>query len=220
MKYFLDSAKIEEIRYAYNNYKIDGVTTNPKHVKNSGKSFIEVNAELAAEFAGKDFPISVEIDPYLATSQEMVEEATRISSLSPNFVVKIPCNEQGLIAAKILEQNGIRTNITLVFSITQAIQAARIGATFVSPFIGWQEANGVNTSLFLEELAFVYQYYDFDTEIIAAAIRNGAQIVKCATLGIDIVTAGLEVYKQSFEHPFTDKGLKIFQKAWDEKKED
>ena len=216
MKYYLDSAKIEEIRYAYDNYNIDGVTTNPKHIKNSGKSFLTVIAELAAEFKGKDFPISVEINPHLIKTEDMIEEAKKISAMSENFVIKIPCTEAGLIAASKLESYGIKTNVTLVFSSSQALQAGRIGASYVSPFIGWQEDSGVNCQTFLEEIILGYRNFDFDTKIIGAAIRNGAQIVLCSTLGIDIVTAGLNVYKASFEHPFTQKGLKIFQDAWDE----
>jgi transaldolase len=216
MKYYLDSAKIEEIRYAYENYNIDGVTTNPKHIKNSGKSFLTVIAELAAEFKGKDFPISVEINPHLIKTEDMIEEAKKISAMSENFIIKIPCTEAGLIAAYKLESYGIKTNVTLVFSSSQALQAGRIGASYVSPFIGWQEDSGVNCTTFLEEIILGYRNFDFETKIIGAAIRNGVQIVLCSTLGIDIVTAGLHVYKASFEHPFTQKGLKIFQDAWDE----
>lgn len=215
MKYFLDSAKIDEIRYAYENYGIDGLTTNPKHIKRSGKPFKAVIKELAEEFKGKHFPISVEINPHLEKAEDMIAEAREISSISDNFVIKIPCNEQGLIAAKKLEESGVRTNITLVFTASQAIQAGRIGAKYVSPFIGWQESNGVDCMDFLERIAVTYQNFGFETQIIGAAIRNGKQMSDAACLGIDIVTAGLSVYKDSFEHPFTDKGLKIFQDAWD-----
>ncbi|MBD3350204.1 MAG: transaldolase [Candidatus Lokiarchaeota archaeon] len=216
MKYFLDSAKIDEIRYAYENYKIDGITTNPKHILRSGKPFLEVIKEIATEFDGKKFPISVEINPHILKSEEMIKAAKDLAKISKNFVIKIPCNEQGLIAAKKLEDEGIRTNITLVFSPSQAIQAGRIGAKYVSPFIGWQEASGVNCALFLEDLVLAYENYRFKTEIIGAAIRNGNQIAQAAALGIHIVTCGLQVYKDSFTHPFTDRGLKVFQDAWDQ----
>ncbi|MCP4762121.1 MAG: transaldolase [archaeon] len=216
MKYFLDSAKIEEIRYAYKNLKIDGLTTNPKHIKLSGKTFLTVIEELASEFEGKDFPISVEINPHIEKAEDMIVEARKIAVISKNFVIKIPCTEQGLIAAKNLEESGIRTNVTLVFSTTQAIQAGRIGAKYVSPFIGWQEASGVDCSIFMEELLLAYRNFGFETEVIVAAVRNGAQIANYAAIGADIVTAGLSVYQASFEHPFTQKGLKIFQDAWDE----
>lgn len=215
MKYFLDSGKIEEIRYAYKNWGVDGVTTNPKHVKNSGKTFKAVMKELADEFKDVEFPISVEINPHLEKAEEMIEEAKKYAKLSPNFIIKIPCNEQGLIAAKSLEEDGIHVNVTLVFTATQAIQAGRIKAKFVSPFIGWQESTGVDCADMMEDIMIAYENYGIQTEVIVAAIRNGKQIVEAARIGADIVTAGFQVYKDSFEHPFTDKGLKIFQDAWD-----
>ncbi|MHA1110762.1 MAG: transaldolase family protein [Promethearchaeota archaeon] len=216
MKYFLDSGKIDEIRYAYKNWAIDGVTTNPKHVKNSGKTFKAVMKELADEFKDTpNFPISVEINPHLDNAEDMIKEAKKYAKLSPNFVIKIPCNEQGLIAAKFLEEEGVHVNVTLVFTASQAIQAGRINATFVSPFIGWQESTGVDCADMLEDIMLAYENYGIQTEVIVAAIRNGKQIVEASRVGADIVTAGFQVYKDSFEHPFTDKGLKIFQDAWD-----
>jgi transaldolase len=215
MKYFLDSGKIDEIRYAFKNWGINGVTTNPKHVKNSGKTFKAVMEELAEEFKNVEFPISVEINPHLEKAEDMIKEAKKISKISANFVIKVPCTEQGLIAAKFLEEEGIRVNVTLVFTVSQALQAGRINAKFVSPFIGWQEATGVDCSLILEDIMLAYDNYGIKTEVIVAAVRNAKQIVEASRVGADIVTAGYEVYKESFEHPFTDKGLKIFQDAWD-----
>jgi transaldolase len=216
MKYFLDSAKIEEIKYAKENWAIDGVTSNPKHVKRSGKEFFTVVKEFAETFKDDDFPISVEIDPHIMKAEKMISEAKKIAKLSDNFAIKIPCNEQGLIATKKLVEDGIKVNVTLVFSTSQALQVGRLGAAYCSPFIGWQEASGVDCSQFLSDLVKIYDTYDFDTEIIVAALRNGKQIANAAALGADITTAGFNVYKESFEHPFTDKGLKIFQNAWDE----
>jgi transaldolase len=215
MKYFLDSGKIDEIRYAFKNWGINGVTTNPKHVKNSGKTFKAVMEELAEEFKNVEFPISVEINPHLEKAEDMIKEAKKISKISANFVIKVPCTEQGLIAAKFLEEEGIRVNVTLVFTVSQALQAGRINAKFVSPFIGWQEATGVDCSLILEDIMLAYDNYGIKTEVIVAAVRNAKQIVEASRVGADIVTAGYEVYRESFEHPFTDKGLKIFQDAWD-----
>ncbi|MFX0094119.1 MAG: transaldolase family protein [Candidatus Hodarchaeota archaeon] len=216
MKYFLDSAKIDEIKYAHLNWAIDGVTTNPKHIKASGKSFVVVIKDLAKEFKGRDFPISVEINPHLKKAEDMIEEAKKMSRISENFVIKIPCNEQGLIAAKNLTENGTKVNVTLVFTPSQALQVGRIGTTYVSPFIGWQEASGVDCTQFLSQIVEIYSIYGFKTEVIAAAIRSGKQIVDAATQGVDIITAGFQVYKESFEHPFTNNGLEIFQSAWDE----
>jgi len=216
MKYFLDSAKIDEIKYALENWRIQGVTSNPKHIKNSGKPFYSVIKEFASEFDNIEFPISVEIDPHLSTAREMIEHAKKIAKLSHNFVIKIPCNEQGLIATKKLIEASIKVNVTLVFTASQALQVGRIGAAYCSPFIGWQETSGVDCTQLMSDIILMYQNYDFDTEIIMAAIRNGKQIVEAAVMGADIVTAGFDVYKSSFEHPFTDKGLRIFQDAWDD----
>ena len=214
MKYFLDSAKIDEIRYAYENWAIDGVTTNPRHVYTSGKPFLEVINELSEYFKGTDVPVSVEIDPQLEKSEDMIEAARRVASLSENFVIKIGCTEQGLSAAKKLHEEGIRTNVTLVFSPTQALQAGRVGATFVSPFLGWKEASGEDCFQMMSDIVDIYENYEFSTEIIAAAVRNGKQIAEVAALGADIVTAGYQVYVDSFTHPFTDYGTKIFTDAW------
>ncbi len=222
MKYFLDSGKIDEIKYAFENWGIDGVTSNPKHIKTSGKPFFTVVKEFVefAKMAVKtkpDFSMSVEINPHLEKAEDMIAEAKKIYNLCPDvFAIKIPCNEQGLIAAKKLVEDGVTVNVTLVFTQSQALQVGRIGAAFCSPFIGWQESAGVNTDKFLADIVKMYENYGMETEIIVAALRNGNQIAQAATLGADIVTCGYNRYAESFEHPFTKKGLKIFQDAWDE----
>ncbi len=219
MKYFLDSAKLDEIKYAYENYCIDGVTTNPKHIKLSGKPFMQCVKDIAqwlkeADLEGKDFPISFEINPHLEKWEDMVEAAKEVSSYSKNYVIKIPCCEQGLIAAKKLEKMGIRTNVTLVFSTSQAIPVAKIGAKFVSPFVGWKENSG-DSGDYIFDIIDLYNNYGYETEIIVAAVRNGKQLGEFATAGADIVTCGLQVYQESFEHPFTTYGLGVFREAWD-----
>lgn len=144
MKYFLDSAKMEEIKFAYDNYCIDGVTTNPRHIMLSQKSqlaFIKEMKEWLVEkgLVGKDvFPVSVEVNPHLATWQEIYAEGKSIAEHGENFIVKIPCIKQGLIAAKKLEQDNISTNVTLVFSPSQALVVGKLDAKFVSPFVGWK----------------------------------------------------------------------------------
>ncbi len=224
MKYFLDSAKLNEIDYAYKNYKIDGVTTNPKHIMNSGKEFLEAITDIAKwvkenDLVGMDkFPVSVEINPHLASAEEMVSEAKKISALCENFVIKIPCTTEGVKAAYFLEKEGIRTNVTLVFSPSQALQAGRINAKFVSPFVGWKENNGEDTYDYMKKLVNIYKEKGYKTEIIVAAVRNGKQIADAAEMGADIVTAGLSVYEDSFNHPFTSYGLGVFQDAWDKTK--
>ncbi len=224
MKYFLDSAKLDEIDKAYRYYGIDGVTTNPKHIMNSGKPFLTAITDIANwikgnHLEGKDvFPVSVEINPHLDNAEDMISEAKKISSLCENFVIKIPCNLEGLKAAKTLEEEGIRTNVTLVFSASQAIQAGRLGAKFVSPFVGWKEANGEDAYGYMAQLVNIYREKGYKTEIIVAALRSGKQIAEAAELGADIVTCGLSVFEDSFTHPYTDFGLKKFQDAWDNTK--
>ena len=138
-----------------------------------------------------------------------------ISGMCPNFVIKIPCTEAGIAAARILEKEGIRTNVTLVFSPSQAILPAKNGSLFVSPFIGWKENSGEDCVQYIQDIVTIYENYGYETEIICAAVRNGKQFVDCAVAGADIVTAGLQVFKDSMYHPFTDYGIAKFQKAWD-----
>ncbi|MCC8072914.1 MAG: transaldolase [Clostridiales bacterium] len=223
MKYFLDSAKIDEIREAYDTFGIDGVTTNPNHIMNSGKPFFTVIGELAQFVKEKGiegwekFPISVEINPHLDNADEMIEMGEKIAAICPNFCIKIPCTLSGVTAARKLEEKGIRTNLTLVFSPSQALIAAKNNSLFVSPFIGWKESSGEDCTQYIQDIVTIYENYGFygKTQIICAAVRNGKQFVDCAVAGADIVTAGLQVFKDSFYHPFTDYGLNKFQSAWD-----
>jgi transaldolase len=221
MKYFLDSAKLDEIEEAYATFGIDGVTTNPRHIQASGKSFmaaIEGMAKWAADKKLSDyraFPISVEVNPHIGGTAEMVAEAKRIASLSKTFVVKIPCVAVGIAASRTLESEGVRTNLTLVFSPSQAIAAGRNRALFVSPFIGWKEANGEDAQAYIQKIADIYRIQKYQTEIICAAVRTGRQIADCAAAGAHIITAGLAVYRDSFKHPYTRDGLEMFQDAWD-----
>jgi len=224
MKFFLDSAKIDEIDKAYKCYGIDGVTTNPRHIQNSGKPFLEAITDIAKwikdnDLVGMDkFPVSVEINPHLDKAEDMIKEAKKISGLCENFVIKIPCNLEGLKAAKALEEQGIRTNVTLVFSPSQAIQAARIHAKYVSPFVGWKEANGEDARAYMETISNIYHMKDYQTEIIGAAIRTGREIAVMAELDIDIITCGLAVLEDAFTHPYTVHGLGVFCDAWDHTK--
>ena len=223
MKYFLDSAKIDEIKEAYNTFGIDGVTTNPNHIMNSGKPFFTVIGELADfvkenNIEGWDkFPISVEINPHLDDADEMIAMGEKIAAMCPNFCIKIPCTQAGITAARALEKKGVRTNLTLVFSASQALVAAKNNSLFVSPFIGWKENSGEDCKQYIQDIVTIYKNYGFygKTQIICAAVRTGKQFVDCAVAGADIVTAGLQVYKDSFYHPFTDYGLEKFQNAWD-----
>lgn len=218
MKFFLDSAITSEIGYALEMWDIDGVTTNPRHVQASGKPFMTVIREIAQIFENVDRPISVEVNPHFTDWHDMVAEGKKLARLSDNFVIKLPATEAGFKSVAMLAEEGIRTNLTLVFSAAQALQAMRMGAAFVSPFIGWKEANGEEIVKFIQEIVAIRDNYDFDTEIIVAAVRNGRQIVEAAVAGADIVTAGLAVFKDAFAHPYTDEGLKRFSSFWDQTK--
>lgn len=215
MKFFLDSAKVDEIQYALDMWDIDGVTTNPRHVNVSGKPFLTVIKEIAEIFAGTEKPISVEVNPHYDNWEDMVQEAEKLAALSPNFVIKLPATEAGFKGIAVLKDKGIRVNLTLVFSATQALQAMRMGAYFVSPFIGWKESNAEETQSFVGEVAAIRDNFGFDTEIIVSAVRNARQIADAAVMSGDIVTCGFDVYKDAFDHPFTHVGLGKFQSFWD-----
>jgi transaldolase len=224
MKYFLDSAKLDEIKYAYDTFGIDGITTNPKHIMNSGKPFLTAISDIAEwlkeeGLEGKPdrFPVSVEINPHIDDADTMIAEAEKIAAYSPNFVIKIPATEAGITAARKLEKIGIRTNVTLVFSPSGAILPAKNGSLFVSPFIGWKEANGEDCRQYISDIVTIYKNYGFygKTQIICAAIRTPKQIVDCAVAGADIVTCGLDVYKDTMKHAYTRQGIETFCDAWD-----
>ncbi|MCL5282707.1 MAG: transaldolase, partial [Planctomycetes bacterium] len=166
MKMFLDSAKTDEIRRALELWDVDGVTTNPRHVKESGKPFRTVIAEIAEIFAGTDKPVSVEVDPHLTDWRQIVAQGLELSRLSPNFVIKVSVSEQGFKAIRELSRQGVRVNATLIFSVPQAWQAARAGAAFVSPFLGWKEQHGDAASSLIAEVAAVLKNYGYRSEII------------------------------------------------------
>jgi 6-deoxy-6-sulfo-D-fructose transaldolase len=215
MKFFLDSAQVDEIDHALEMWGLDGVTTNPRHVQASGKPFITVVKEIARLFEGTDKTISVEVNPHHSDYKAMVEEGQRLAAISPNFVIKLPAIEAGFKAVAVLKERGIRTNLTLVFSAVQALQAMRMGAFYVSPFIGWKESNGEEVFNFVQEVVAIRDNYNFSTQVLIAAVRNGRQIADAAMLGADIVTAGFAVYQEAFTHPYTDMGLGRFSSFWD-----
>jgi transaldolase len=215
MKYFLDSAIEDEVRYALDMFDIDGITTNPRHVQVSGKPFMTVIGSIARLVEGTEKTVSVEVNPHFTTYDEMLPEALKLAEISPNFVVKLQCVEHTFKVVRELARRDIRTNVTLVFSAAQALMAMKAGAYFVSPFIGWKESNGEDTRGFINDVVTIRDNYGFDTEIIVAAVRTGRQIVDAAVAGADIVTAGLTVYQESIQHPFTDEGIRRFSNFWD-----
>jgi transaldolase len=216
MKFFLDSAHVHEIAYALEKWNLDGVTTNPRHVQASGKPFMAVIKEIGALFAGTDKTVSVEVNPHHTSCPAMVEEGTKLAALCPNFVIKLPATEAGFQAVAVLKDQGIRTNLTLCFSPMQALQAMRMGAFYVSPFVGWKETNGEEIVTMIHEITAIRNNYHFTTEVLVAAVRNARQVVEAALAGADIVTAGFAVYQEGFQHPYTDMGLGRFQNFWDQ----
>ncbi len=216
MKFFLDSARPDEIRYAMDFLGIAGVTTNPRHVQAAGKPFLTTLGEIARLVEGSPLTVSVEVNPHHEQAEAMAAEGEKLAALSPNFVIKLPATEAGFKAIGLLKGRGVRANLTLVFSAVQALQAMRLGAFYVSPFIGWKEANGEPTLQLVEEIVAIRDQYGFATEIIVAAVRNGRQIVEAAVAGADIVTAGLAVYQEALDHPYTRDGLRKFQQFWDQ----
>ena len=215
MQFFLDSALVDEIKYALDAFNIDGITTNPRHVQVSGKPFLTVIREIAKLVEGTEKTVSVEVNPHFMTYEEMVPEAEKLAAISPNFVIKLQCVEPAFKAMEALVKKNIRVNCTLVFSAMQALQAMRSGAYYISPFIGWKESNGEDVQGFIDDIVTIRDNYGFNSEIIVAAVRNARQIVDAALMGADIVTAGLSVYQEGFQHPFTQEGIRKFTQFWD-----
>lgn len=215
MQFFLDSAITSEIETALKSFNIDGITTNPRHVQASGKPFMTVIREIAKLVEGTDKTVSVEVNPHFMTYEEMMPEAEKLAAISPNFVIKLQCVEPAFRVMEDLAKKDIRVNCTLIFSPFQALQAMRSGAYYISPFIGWKQANGEETRNFIKEIVTIRDNYGFDSEIIVAAVRNARQIVDAALVGADIVTAGLAIYQEGFLHPYTREGIEKFTQFWD-----
>ena len=215
MKLFLDSAKTDEIEHALDLWDVDGLTTNPRHIQASGKPFRKAITEIARLFSGTDKPVSVEVNPHLTDWKQIVAEGLELSKLSPNFVIKVGASEGGFKAIRELTARGVRVNATLIFSVAQAWHAARAGAAFISPFLGWKEQHGDAADALIREVRTMLDNYDYKAEIIAAAIRNGRQLADAALAGAHCVTAALVVYQDSFRNPYTNMGEEIFRDAWD-----
>ena len=206
MKIFVDTAKIEEIRKVKEWNILDGVTTNPTLLSKTGKPWKEAALEILKEVPDK--PVSLEV---IATDFEgMIKEARELAKMGDNVVIKIPFTYEGIKAVQALKAEGIKTNVTLVFSSLQALIAGKAGANYVSPFIGRIDDIAYNGMEILEEIVQIYTLYDFETEIIAASIRHVDHVKQCALLGVDIATIPFKVIEQMFKHPLTDSGLKKF----------
>jgi transaldolase len=210
MKFFIDTANIEEIRKAWDLGVIDGVTTNPSLISKEGKDPIKLLREICAIVNG---PVSAEA--VTMTADEMVKEAKSLSKIHKNIVVKIPMIEEGLKAVKKLSAMGIRTNVTLVFSSSQALLAAKAGATFVSPFVGrLDDISHVGMDI-VGDILDIYENYMFSTEVIVASIRNPLHVVDAARMGAHIATIPYSVIIQLLKHPLTDIGIAKFLKDWE-----
>ncbi len=210
MKFFVDTAKIEDIKKANDMGVICGVTTNPSLIaKEGGKSQEEVLKEIASIVDG---PISGEVKATTVDAEGMIAEGREIAKLHPNMVVKIPMTVEGLKATKVLSSEGIRCNVTLIFSANQALLAARAGAAYVSPFLGRLDDISMPGIDLIEQISDMFANYpDISTEIIAASIRNPIHVTDCALAGADIATVPYAVIEQMTKHPLTDQGIAKFQ---------
>ncbi len=209
MKFFIDTAKVEDIRKANDMGVICGVTTNPSLIAKEGRVFEEVIAEIASIVDG---PISGEVKATTVDAEGMVAEGREIAKIHKNMVVKLPMTAEGLKACKQLASEGIKTNVTLVFTSNQALLAARAGATYVSPFLGRLDDISVRGVDLIAEIAEIFRVAgDIDTKIIAASVRNTMHVTDCALAGADIATVPYKVIEQMTRHPLTDAGIAKFQ---------
>jgi len=212
MEFFLDTADVDEIREIAKWGILDGVTTNPSLIKKSGRDFKTVVAEIADICNG---PISAEVTAMDTVG--MLEQARALKAELPkNVIIKIPCTPEGLAATKVLSSEGIDTNVTLIFSASQALMAAKAGATYVSPFIGRIDDTGADGMALIAEIMTTWANYDIDTKVLAASIRHPTHVLQCMQLGAHTVTMPTKIFKQLITHPLTDKGLDGFMKDWAE----
>jgi len=209
MKFFVDSANIDEIREVHALGLLDGVTTNPSLILKSGRQMLEVIAEICELVDG---PVSAEV---AATDFDaMMGEAAVLTKIAKNICIKLPITLDGLKTCKQLTDEGHKTNMTLCFSATQALLAAKAGASFVSPFIGRLDDIGLDGLELIEEIRTLYDNYDFETEILAASIRSVNHVKDCAMIGADVATVPAAIFKSLVAHPLTDKGLANFLADW------
>ena len=212
MKFFLDTANVEDIRKANAMGVICGVTTNPSLIAKEGRDFKQVVAEIASIVDG---PISGEVKATTTDAEGMIREGREIAAIHKNMVVKIPMTVEGLKACHTLAAEGIRVNMTLIFTANQALLAARSGAAFVSPFVGRLDDISVRGTDLIAEVAEIFQRHGIKTEIIAASIRHPMHVTECALAGADIATVPYKVIEQMTHHPLTDQGIEKFRKDYE-----
>ena len=208
MKFFIDTAKVEDIRKANDMGVICGVTTNPSLIAKEGRDFNEVIREITTIVDG---PISGEVKATTVDAEGMIKEGREIAAIHPNMVVKIPMTVEGLKAVKVLAAEGIKTNVTLIFTANQALLAAEAGATYVSPFLGRLDDISQPGIDLIRTISDIFAIYVYETEIIAASVRNPIHVTDCALAGADIATVPYGVIEQMTKHPLTDQGIAKFQ---------
>lgn len=213
MKFFIDTANIDEIKEAASMGMVDGVTTNPSLIAKEGRDFKEIITEISQIIDG---PISAEVISLEADG--MVEEARDLVKISDNIVIKIPMTTEGLKATRILTDEGIKTNVTLIFSPLQALMAAKAGATYVSPFVGRLDDLSQDGLILIEQLVTIFENYGYNTEIIVASIRNPMHVLDSALAGADVSTIPFNVLSKLAAHPLTDKGIQAFMDDWNNAK--
>ena len=213
MEFFLDTADVDEIREIAAWGILDGVTTNPSLIQKSGRDFKQVVAEIASICDG---PISAEVTAL--DTEGMVEQALELKGELPeNVIIKIPCTPEGLAATKVLTEKGIKTNVTLIFSTSQALMAAKAGATYVSPFIGRIDDTGHEGMNLIAEIMTTWENYpEITTKVLAASIRHPTHLLQCLQLGAHTATMPAKIFRQLIKHPLTDKGIDGFMKDWAE----
>ncbi len=211
MRFFIDTANLDEIRAANDMGVISGVTTNPSLIAREGRAFEQVIAEIADIVDG---PISGEVKATTVDAAGMIQEGRAIAKIHPNMVVKIPMTEEGLKACKVLSAEGIRVNMTLIFSANQALVASCAGAAYVSPFLGRLDDISEDGTQLIADIAQIFRTANSKTEIIAASIRNPIHVTKAALAGVDIATVPYSVIRQMIHHPLTDQGIEKFQKDY------
>lgn len=208
MRFFIDTANVEDIKKANDIGVICGVTTNPSLIAKEGRDFKEVIKEITSIVDG---PISGEVKATITDAEDMIKEGREIAAIHPNMVVKIPLTTEGLKACKTLASEGIKTNVTLIFTANQALLAARAGATYVSPFLGRLDDISVSGVELVSEIANIFGKTGIQTQIIAASVRSPMHVTDCALAGADIATVPYKVIEQMIKHPLTEQGIKKFQ---------
>lgn len=211
MKFFIDTANVEDIRKANEMGVICGVTTNPSLIAKEGRDFNEVIKEITTIVDG---PISGEVKATTVDAEGMIAEGREIAAIHPNMVVKIPMTVEGLKAVKVLASEGIKTNVTLIFTAAQALLAAKAGATYVSPFLGRLDDISTTGISLIQDIVTIFENYQLPTEIICASVRNPIHVTDCALAGADIATVPYSVIEQMTKHPLTDQGIEKFKKDY------